>query len=53
MMNLFGRKNQAVKKWRSKAWSIDIRKTRITILDRSISYGVFSDYETEADLEIL
>jgi len=53
MMKLFSRKNQAVKKWRSKAWSIDIRKTRITILDRSIAYGAFFDCETEADSENL
>ncbi len=47
MMNLFGKKNQAIKKWRSKAWSIDIRKTKITILDRSMVYGVFPDSEID------
>jgi hypothetical protein len=47
MMNLFAKKNLAVKRWRSKAWSIDIRRTRITILDRSVEYGVFSGPDTD------
>jgi len=32
MLRLFKRKGKAVKKWRSKAWSIDPKKTNLTII---------------------
>ena len=32
MLSLFKKKNRAIKKWRSRAWSIDPKKTRLTIL---------------------
>jgi hypothetical protein len=31
-MRLFRRKSRAVKKWRSRAWSIDPKKTKLTII---------------------
>jgi hypothetical protein len=32
MLRLFSRKGKAVKKWRSRAWSIDPKKTNLTIV---------------------
>jgi hypothetical protein len=31
-MRFWGGKDKAVKKWRSRAWSIDPKKTRLTII---------------------
>jgi hypothetical protein len=31
-LRLFRRKGRAVKKWRSRAWSIDPKKTKLTII---------------------
>lgn len=32
MRRLWNRRGRAVKKWRSRAWSIDLRKTKLTIV---------------------
>jgi len=32
MLRLWGRKSKAVKKWRSRAWSIDPNNTHLTIV---------------------
>jgi hypothetical protein len=32
MLRIWNRKGKAVKKWRSRAWSIDLNKTNLTIV---------------------
>ncbi|MBT0158554.1 hypothetical protein G4O51_01055 [Candidatus Bathyarchaeota archaeon A05DMB-2] len=39
MLKLFSRKSKAVKKWRSRAWSIDPKKTSLTIIRNKENFG--------------
>ncbi|MCW4047220.1 MAG: hypothetical protein NWE99_06625 [Candidatus Bathyarchaeota archaeon] len=39
MLKLFTRKSRAVKKWRSRAWSIDPKKTNLTIISNQENFG--------------
>jgi hypothetical protein len=49
---LWNRKGQAVKKWRSRAWSIDPKKTKITIIKEASNIIVSEENLELADLDL-
>ena len=49
---LWNRKGQAVKKWRSRAWSIDPKKTKITIIKNASNLVVSEENIELVDLNL-
>lgn len=52
MRRFWNRKGQAAKKWRSKAWCIDPKETKITIIKGVSCTNVSEDHMELVDLDI-
>ncbi|HUU86656.1 MAG TPA: hypothetical protein VMX17_02790 [Candidatus Glassbacteria bacterium] len=53
MFSLFNRKSNAVRNWRSHAWSIDPQKTRLTILTTKPSIRLVPPWMFKKSNELL
>ena len=52
MRRFWNKKSQAAKKWRSKAWRIDPKETRITIIKGGSSKDVLEEHMELEDLNL-